>query len=190
MTNKKEAWRLEDESGKKVGKEPNEAAIKMFFEGKEIGTMQSITFTNGSTIQGPYTIGGDLPSGTAIRGQRYHQFQQECLGSWGDAEVDSPAPVRTRTVEMQLPNIQDLMYEEHIRYQRTIGDRPEYLSLNKAAYQSFFITTRSMGMPTRNMNEDTFAGIDVILNPLQEENVLALGGPRREMQRSLYDEQS
>lgn len=210
MTNKNEAWRLEDENGKKVGKESS-GDIKMFFDGKEVGSMQSISFTNGSSIR-PYTIGtlrgpdswstyGTTHQLTEtmreqLESQRSRTFVQAYLGNWTDTDSEwinqdaPPAPIRTRTVEMQLPNIEEIMWREMTAYEERMGDRPEYLSLNKIAYESFYIGARRYDMPSLSLSITRFRGIEVMCNPLQEHHVLALGGPELEMQRSLYYEQS
>ena len=183
MTNKNEAWRLEDESGKKIGMKPS-GDIKMFFGGKEVGTMQSISFANGSTIR-PYALGSQSIS-TPIRGLGYERFGQEYLGHWTD--VEETVPVRSGRFELEIPDIREQIYHEARSYERHFGSRPQYLSLNKKAYESLYVINRNE-MPSRGNNEHTFMGIEMMCNPLQEMHVMALGSAIEEgVEGRLYRE--
>jgi hypothetical protein len=67
-------------------------------------------------------------------------------------------------------------------YQYRFGRRPQYFSLNRAAYRSFWLQFRRGEMRESHlMNEETFLGIDVICNPCQDTiPVMALGRAQEE----------
>jgi hypothetical protein len=177
MSNKEHLWRLKDDEGKPAAKKP-EMEVEAFFNGKSIGKLQPITM-EARRSEDIYEIGTTA-------------FLNEYMGSWTDAPLMRSTPIQRRTIEVEYDRIMDMMYEEVSEYQRRFYNRPHYLSLSKKGYESFYVLARQdRGYPSRNLDYDTFVGVDIICNPLQERPVMALGDARQEgIEGRLYREQS
>jgi hypothetical protein len=172
MSNKEHLWRLKDDEGKPVADKPplklDEEGIKFFMNGKEVFRTQSIRVKDWVDV---YEMGNPMP------------FAHEYM----------PTPtIQRRRVEVEYEDIMHMMHDEFREYMRRFGNRPEYLSLSKKAYESFYVLQRhEYGYPSRNLDYDIFGGTDVMCNPLQEKPVMALGNPIQEaIEGRLYREQS
>jgi hypothetical protein len=168
MNNKEQAWRLEDENGKKMGKAPQiaDADVRVFLGGQEVGRVQPLHIDS------------------------FQTFQQEYLGVWNQEDAPTrPIAIQRRTVEQELPHIENMIYEEVVNYEANFGRRAEFISLSKTAYESLYINMRHNHSYSRSHNEDTFMGLELVCNPLQERHVMVLGRPRQEaFERGLYSE--
>lgn len=169
MSNTEHSWRLEDEEGNKMGRDPNAQTrsytmggsdIRVMMNGRTIGTVQPITFD------------------TVYLGQ----------------PVSPHEPVRTRRrqLRMHFPNIQSMVFREFERYERSRGEAPSYISMNREAYESYYLHSQDVHYSgaRRAASLSRLMGADVILNPHQELAVMALGEPETEMiHGGLYDEE-
>lgn len=171
MNNKENLWRLKDEEGKPVAKEPmlEEEEVAVYFNNEKLklGRMQPM---RARLVEVP-------------------SFETLSMGSFiNDPFVNRPV-IQTRTFEQEYPDILDLMMRENYRYESSFRQRPEYLSLSKEGYRSFYIEMRGRRDFTSGMNPERFMGLAVMCNPLQEKTVMALGRPEQEgIRGGLYHE--
>jgi hypothetical protein len=114
--------------------------------------------------------------------QRIYQSLQEEVAILEGNPFDGTAHVRTETIQQRFPDILDLLMREHHRYEGRFNQSPEYLSLSKEAYHSFWVETRNRGFRrgSRTLGEEHFMGIRVICHPYQDHPVLALGNAEQE----------
>jgi hypothetical protein len=158
------------------------ADIVATFNGQVIGTLQSLKMdeirSTGSYVPRPFY---NHPVQVSILDESTVpiDFHNEYMAQWSPG-MDDPRQrsirTRTETIECAYPRIFHMIEDQMHHYQEQFRRRPQYFSLNRAAYRSFWLQFRHGEMrESHMMNPETFIGIDVICNPNQDVPVMALG---------------
>lgn len=116
------------------------------------------------------------------------EFRREYMAEWvGEPER---LDVNEHTIHRRVDAC-SLMMDQITSYQEKFGRDPKYISLDRVAYESFYIQIRNQVAQYNEeyMSEQVFMAATVIMNPLQRLHAMALGSPQDEMMgRSLYAE--
>jgi hypothetical protein len=214
MSNKDNLWRLQDEEGKPVAEKP-EYGVKFMMKksnGKyeEVAKLQTLTWTNNSMpireigsanpVHETFMPSNDEESALSFAVERMEQLMRDErqrraatyeIPLYEGNAFDGSFNARTETIRHEVPDIMDRIVREVSRYRRQFYHDPQYISLDKKHYRSFYIEARNSGFypGSRTFAEQRFMGLHVICNAMQTVPVMAIGSPIEEaIEGRLYHE--